>query len=253
MKKKFIIANWKLNGSKELLNNLLIPMVDFVNINKITSTLIIVPPFVYLDRAYNIVMNTNIMIGAQNVDIHSSGAYTGEISIAMLNDINVKYVMIGHSERRLYHKENDLLIAKKFYIIKSYKLIPIFCIGETEQDYKSHMTKKICQQQIDVIFNSIGEHAFHNTIIAYEPIWAIGSGKIPSIAFIQDVCIFITSYILNKQKTSKKSFFIQYGGSIDENNIKELCTISGIDGFLIGSASLSISRFLKILNVVSHS
>lgn len=251
MTKKIIAANWKLNGSTALLQNLLKPIVDFVKINKIASKLIIFPPFTYLHQTYDIVMNTNIIVGAQNVDVHLNGAFTGEISINMLKDVNVEYIIIGHSERKLYHKENDLLIAKKFKIVKDAKLIPILCIGETKEDYNSGMTKQICKNQIDVIFHLLGKQAFCNTIIAYEPIWAIGSGKIPSLYFIKDTCYFIKNYILKNQNIKKKEFSIQYGGSVDENNIKELCSITEIDGFLIGSAALSLHRFLKILTIIS--
>ncbi|XBC37956.1 MAG: triose-phosphate isomerase [Buchnera aphidicola (Floraphis choui)] len=251
MQKKIIVANWKLNGSIKLLHNLLKPITNFVREKKILIKLIIVPPFVYLYPAYKIVMNTKIMIGAQNVDLHLNGAFTGEISVSMLNDVNVKYVIIGHSERRLHHKENNIIVAKKFKIVKDFQLIPILCIGETENDYNSGMTKQICQHQIDTIFDSLGEQAFFNTIIAYEPIWAIGSGKIPSLNFIEDICNFIKNYILKRQATNKKLFYIQYGGSVNQTNIKDLCKIVEIDGFLIGSASLDFDNFFKILNILS--
>ncbi|XBC37438.1 MAG: triose-phosphate isomerase [Buchnera aphidicola (Meitanaphis microgallis)] len=251
MTNKIVIANWKLNGSTTLLQDLLKPIINFVNSNKILSTIIIAPPIIYLYQAYSMIMNTNIMIGAQNVDIHLNGAFTGEISVDMLKDVNARYVLVGHSERRLYHHEHDLFIAKKFKIVKDAKLIPILCIGETQKDYHAGMTKMICKKQIDSIFNLLGEQAFYNTIIAYEPVWAIGSGMIPKFDFIKDIFCFIKNYVLKKQNLNKKLFSIQYGGSVDENNIKKLCKIVEIDGFLVGSAALSLNRFLKILTITS--
>ncbi|XBC40545.1 MAG: triose-phosphate isomerase [Buchnera aphidicola (Nurudea yanoniella)] len=251
MKKKIIVANWKLNGSIALLNDVLKPIANFVNSHEIYSKLIIALPFVYLYPAYNIVMDTKVIIGAQNVDIHPYGAFTGEISANMLNDIHIKFVIIGHSERRLYHKENNQLIAEKFKIVKNSGLIPILCIGETEKDHSLFMAKKICREQIDEIIHLLGEKAFNNTIIAYEPVWAIGSGKTPSSNFIKEVCDFIKVYILNKQNINENSFFIQYGGSVNEKNIQEICNISSIDGVLVGSASLLLDCFLKILTIVS--
>jgi len=251
MKNKIITANWKSNGDTNSLHNLLIPIIDFIKKKESMLKLIVVPPFVYLNQVHNIIINTNIMLGAQNVDIHSNGAFTGEISVDMLKDVHVCYVIIGHSERKIYHKESDLLISKKIQIVQNAKLIPIFCIGETEQDYKNGITNQICQKQIDSVFNVIGEKAFNNMIIAYEPVWAIGSGRTPSIDFIQDTCGHITNYILNIQNVKKKSFFIQYGGSVNESNIEKLSKVIEIDGFLIGSASLFISRFLKILTKYS--
>ncbi|XBC38483.1 MAG: triose-phosphate isomerase [Buchnera aphidicola (Melaphis rhois)] len=251
MNKKIIIANWKLNGSIQLLQNLLKPISDFVKINHISSKVIIAPPSVYLNQAYNIVLNTNVIIGAQNVDVNSFGAFTGEISVNMLKDINIRYVIVGHSERRLHHQENNTLIAKKFEVVKHAKLIPILCIGETDKDHNLYTTQRVCQKQIDIIFDLLGETAFCNTIIAYEPIWAIGSKKIPSLNYIQDMCCFIKDYILKQQNINKKSFFIQYGGSVNENNIQQLCKIPDVDGFLIGSVSLSLNKFLKILKIIS--
>ncbi|XBC39014.1 MAG: triose-phosphate isomerase [Buchnera aphidicola (Nurudea shiraii)] len=251
MQEKIIIANWKLNGSMTLLHNLLKPIANFVNLNELHLKLIIALPFIYLYPALNIVMNKNVIIGAQDVDIHSYGAFTGETSINMLNDIHVQYVIIGHSERRLYHRESNDLIAKKFKIVKKFGLTPILCIGESENDSNLLKIEKICQSQINPIIDLLGKKAFNNSIIAYEPIWAIGSGRIPSLNYIKNTCDLIKNYVLKRQNIDEKSLSVQYGGSVDENNVREICQISSINGVLVGSASLFLSRFLKILSIVS--
>ncbi|AAO27010.1 triosephosphate isomerase [Buchnera aphidicola str. Bp (Baizongia pistaciae)] len=250
MKKKIIIANWKLNGNIQLLQTLLKPLVNFYirHKNKSSIKLVIMPPYVYLYPMKSIISHSSILLGSQNVDINLIGAFTGEVSINMLKDVGVSYVLVGHSERRQYHRENDVIIAKKFKIVKDSHLIPVLCIGETEHEYLSCKTEKICKFQIDAIFDLLGPSGFNNSVIAYEPKWAIGTNTIPSINFIQKILMFIQNYIFNKQNSTIKLFSLQYGGSVNEHNIIELYDVKNIDGFLVGSASLSLDFFKKLLN-----
>lgn len=250
MKKKIIISNWKLHGNMKLLETLLQPLNKFFSQytqkNKFKK-LIILPPYLYLYPAKKIISCKNIFIGSQNVDVNLSGAFTGEISIDMLKDIGVKYVLVGHSERREHHQENDISIAKKFKLVKDANLIPILCIGETKKDYLLSRTQEICKTQIKSIFDLLGKTGFCNSIIAYEPRWVIGSKNIPSISFITNILTFITNYILKKQNSNKKSFHVQYGGAINNNNVTEFENVNCIDGYLIGSSSLSLECFIDII------
>ncbi|ANZ22520.1 triose-phosphate isomerase [Buchnera aphidicola (Diuraphis noxia)] len=246
MRNKLIVANWKLNGNIELISNYL----DFLKFNLPNNlkdnTIVIVPPFVYLERMSHVVNKMNIFLGAQNVDINLKGAFTGEISVLMLKEIGVKYVIIGHSERRSFHNETNNYIAKKFLLVKNYNLIPILCIGETEQEKRKNQTQKVLKEQLDCIFKTLGELAFRNTVIAYEPIWAIGTGISADPKYVQNIHQFIRNYI-EKHDVLSKNITIQYGGSVNSLNIKDFIIQPDIDGFLVGNASLNVQEFLKII------
>lgn len=251
MRKKLIIANWKLNSNKKFISNY-VKFLKF-HINSFDSQkniIAIAPPDVYLERVYKKIKNTNILVASQNVDINLEGAFTGETSILMLKDIGIKYVIVGHSERRLFHNEIDSIILKKFHLIKRSNLIPILCIGETKDDKKNTQTKNIIEKQLNSIFQKLGKSAFRNTVIAYEPIWAIGTGVSADPKEVQTIHQFIKSYIYEHDPESK-NIIIQYGGSINSLNVKEFIKQPDIDGFLIGSASLKVEEFLKIIKIAS--
>ncbi|QJC28155.1 triose-phosphate isomerase [Enterobacteriaceae endosymbiont of Plateumaris braccata] len=248
MKPFLIIGNWKLNGSIIFVKDYINKIKKFLNKKKLDYCKIsIAPAYPYL-YLFNIYLNNiQMSLTAQNVDIHLSGSFTGEISINMLKDIGVKYVIVGHSERRMFHKETDKYISKKFYIIKSNGLIPILCLGETELQKNMNQTKDICVKQIDVILNDYGIEAFNNTIIAYEPIWAIGSGQLANPIEVQKIHKFIREYISQKDFKISKNIIIQYGGSINENNMDMFIKQKDINGFLIGKASLTAEDFISIV------
>ncbi|CAL4320940.1 triose-phosphate isomerase [Buchnera aphidicola] len=254
MKKITIIGNWKLNGTKNLVKKFSKKInLKFKKYSKFIN-IVLSPPYVYIDRMRKKIKDKkNIFLGSQNTDLRKSGAYTGEISVNMLKDIGVKYIFIGHSERRIYHKENNKKISKKFKIVKDNKLIPILCIGETKKEKKYKLTKVILKKQIKKIFNLCGKNAFKNSYIAYEPVWAIGSGKSASIKDINKVHQFIKDYIFKKSKINnnyKKNFYIQYGGSVTEDNALEIISQKNVDGLLIGANSLNYKKFLKIIDIV---
>ncbi|CAD83276.1 triosephosphate isomerase [Candidatus Blochmanniella floridana] len=255
MKNLSIIANWKLNGNKNTITNSLINLTtQLTNIPQYIK-IAIAPPILYIDMVKNHLTSYNnktIELCSQNVDIHLSGAFTGDISASMLKDLSVKYVLIGHSERRIYHKENNSLIAQKFSIIKQTELIPILCIGENKEERDSGSTQSICIQQIDSIIKLVGIKAFENTIIAYEPVWAIGSGSSASPRNVQSIHQFIRNYIAQYDKTIANQISIQYGGSITTDNVLEFITQKDIDGVLVGSASLDIRNLIKIINLSSN-
>lgn len=260
MKKFLIIANWKLNGNYNFINkniNLIKKKID--NLLSFCD-LSIAPPYLYISYINSILKNTSISLTAQNVDIHTQGSFTGEISINMLKDVGVKYVIIGHSERRLYHNEDNNLISKKFILIKNNGLIPILCLGETEKQKKQNQTEKICIQQINNILENSDINILNKTIIAYEPIWAIGSGKNANINEIQKIILYIKKYILSLNAKIAESIYFLYGGSVSYSNLDIFFKKNVINGLLVGKASLTIENFIslvkkaeKIINLLNRS
>lgn len=246
-----IIGNWKLNSNKNFIKNFIkkfdIEIKNYYRFCKI----IITPPIIYLYYMQKLLLKKNIYLGAQNVDFNNLGAFTGEISPIMLKDFNISYVIIGHSERRINHYENNESIAKKFLVLKKENLIPILCIGETKNEKTENKTIDVCKKQIDIIFKYCGNNAFNNTIIAYEPIWAIGSGISPSLQEIQSLASFLKDYIKYKSKEKLENFYIQYGGSVTSKNAKNIISLPDINGLLIGNSSLILEEFIKIIKIIN--
>ena len=231
----FFVANWKLNGNfqfiDEFINNLSLPKDN-------SKCVVICPTAIHLDY---ISKNKNgFYVGAQNVSEHEEGAYTGEISVHSLSDLNVNFCIIGHSERRQIFKEKNEEINLKSERLIGNGLIPIICIGETLEQKEKGITKKVLEEQL---INSVSSSSnFENTIIAYEPVWAIGTGLTPTIEEIDETHRYIREHNdkLNKYK-------ILYGGSVKASNAKEITGLPNVDGALIGGASLKPQEFSMIL------
>ena len=231
----FFVANWKLNGNfqfiDEFINNLLLPKDN-------SKCVVICPTAIHLDY---ISKNKNgFYVGAQNISEHEEGAYTGEISVHSLSDLNVNFCIIGHSERRQIFKEKNEEINLKSERLIDNGLIPIICIGETLEQKEKGITKKVLEEQL---MNSVPSSSnFENTIIAYEPVWAIGTGLTPTIEDIDETHRYIKEHNdkLNKYK-------ILYGGSVKASNAREITGLPNVDGALIGGASLKSEEFSKIL------
>ncbi|CAL4321423.1 Triosephosphate isomerase [Buchnera aphidicola (Chaitophorus sp. 3695)] len=251
MLKPIIIANWKLNGNKVLVNKFIKKINNDYEKYFKKSTVIISPPMIYIEYMKKFMKNLKLSFAAQNVDYNYQGAFTGEISTYMIQEIGAKYIILGHSERRKHHFENNSLIAKKFYCTKINNLIPILCIGETENEKKSGLTENILTKQIDKIFLICGKNAFHNTLIAYEPIWAIGTGNNASPILINRTLKFIKNYIIFKSENTDIKFYMQYGGSVSTENIKDIICQKNVDGVLIGSGSLNYKNFLEMIKISS--
>lgn len=251
MKNPLIIGNWKLNGNINIIQKLIKNLINQLN-KTIYCKVAIAPPIVYLPIVKNLLKKSKIEICSQNVDINISGSYTGDISARMLKDIGVKYIIIGHSERRIHHNESDELIALKFKITKSEQLIPIICIGETEEEYKNGNIEQSCIRQIDIILKKFDISSFKNTVIAYEPIWAIGTGNLPKPKQIQIIHHFIRNYISKFNLSVSKKIIIQYGGSVNINNALDLLSQPDVDGLLIGKDSMNINNFSKIINNIKN-
>lgn len=250
MRHPLVMGNWKLNGSKQMVSQLISELQQALK-STTGCDVAIAPPLMYLDQAKQAVTGSSISVGAQNVDVNLSGAYTGEISATMLQDTGAKYVIIGHSERRTYHKESDELIAAKFAVLKESGLIPVLCIGETDAENEAGKTEEVCARQIDAVLESQGVNAFNDVVIAYEPVWAIGTGKSATPEQAQAVHKFIRSHIAKKDADIAEQVIIQYGGSVNDKNAAELFSQPDIDGALVGGASLKADAFAAIVKAAA--
>ena len=244
MRKKIVAGNWKMNTIPSKTKDL----INLIKTDVSTVDIIYCVPFVDLANAVDATYGTNIKIGAQNAHFEDKGAFTGEISFDMLCDLNVSYCIIGHSERREYFNETDETINKK--LIKAFEknIIPILCVGENIELRNNGEFKEFIKNQLINDFKSIPEENAKKTIIAYEPIWAIGTGLAATSAQAEEICAFIreTMKSLYNENVSNE-IRIQYGGSVNGSNAKELFSCKNIDGALVGGASLK-EDFINIVN-----
>ena len=246
MRKKVIAGNWKMN----MLPNEAIQFIEELTplVKDTKNEVILCVPYTDLFYALLTAQNTNIKIGAQNMHFEESGAFTGEVSGKMLKAINVEYVIIGHSERRQYFAETDETVNKKIKAAFNYGLKPIVCVGETLEEREAGKTVEIITKQTELALDGLTEEQVKNTIIAYEPIWAIGTGKTATSEDANNSIKEIRNKIekIYGQNVAKE-VIIQYGGSVKSSNAKELFTMSDIDGGLVGGASLKAEEFSKIV------
>ncbi|MFY1026903.1 triose-phosphate isomerase [Actinobacillus seminis] len=250
-RRPLVMGNWKLNGSKAFTKALIADLkAELAGVDG--CDVAIAPPVMYLAEAEAAVAGCQIALGSQNVDVNVQGAFTGDISTAMLKDFGAKYIIIGHSERRTYHKESDEFIAKKFGALKEAGLVPVLCIGESEAENEAGKTQEVCARQIDAVINALGVEAFNGAVIAYEPIWAIGTGKSATPAQAQAVHAFIRGHIAAKSQAVADQVIIQYGGSVNDANAAELFTQPDIDGALVGGASLKAPAFAVIVKAAAQ-
>lgn len=247
MRKKVIAGNWKMNMLPDSAIRFIDELTPLVK-NTENEVVLCVP---YTDLFYGLLaaQNTNIKIGAQNMHWEESGAYTGEVSGKMLKAIGVEYVIIGHSERRQYFAETDETVNKKIKSAFKYGLKPIVCVGETLEQREEGKAKKVVTNQIEKALEGLTNDQVENTIIAYEPIWAIGTGKTATSEDANEMTKSIREKIANiyGQMVANR-VIIQYGGSVKSSNAKEIFSMSDIDGGLVGGASLDANEFAKIVN-----
>ena len=247
MIKKVIAGNWKMN----MLPDETIKFIDSLAplVKEANSEVILCVPYTDLFYAILTAQNTNIKIGAQNMHWEEKGAYTGEVSGKMLKSIGVEYVIIGHSERRQYFAETDETVNKKIKAAFENELKPIVCVGETLEERESGKTEEIITAQIRLALAGLSKEQVENTIIAYEPIWAIGTGKTATSEDANNSIKAIRKEIEKIYgKDVSENVIIQYGGSVKSTNAKELFNTSDIDGALVGGASLKVEEFEKIVN-----
>jgi triosephosphate isomerase len=219
-----------------------------------TAETLVCTPFVYLLESGRLLKSSNIALGAQSVCAEAIGAFTGEVSAAMLKDVGCTYVIVGHSERRAIYKEDDALVARKFVAAQSQALIPILCVGETLEERERQQTFSVIARQLRAVLDVTGIGAFKSAVVAYEPVWAIGTGKNASAEQAQEVHAFIRSELRQSvsggdatiASTVAAGIRILYGGSVKASNAKEIFAMTDVDGGLVGGASLKADEFLKI-------
>lgn len=247
MRKPIIAGNWKMNKTAKEAAQFIIEFRDKVRDSK--CEVVICPAFTSLAQVVTLVENTEIRVGAQNMHYEESGAYTGEVSPTMLRELGVKYVILGHSERRQYFKEDDSVINKKVKAAFIHDLIPILCVGETLEEREASKTFDIIKNQLLLDLESIDAENIEKMVIAYEPIWAIGTGKTATAKDANDVIAFIRNTVAEMfGEEAGDSIRIQYGGSVKPTTIKEQMAQGDIDGALVGGASLNADDFAQIVN-----
>lgn len=247
MRKKIVAGNWKMNTSFEEAKNL----IASIKKNSISNNVevIVSPPIVFCQAIGQLLQSTPIRLGAQNCSEHQAGAYTGEVSAAMLQSVGVNYVIIGHSERRTYYHETDAIIAKKINQAINSNLQPIFCCGEYNSEREKNKHFEVVEKQLKNGLFHLLEADFRKIIIAYEPVWAIGTGVTASAEQAQEMHAFIRKVIAdNYTNEVSQCCSIIYGGSCNASNAKSLFSNLDIDGGLIGGASLNSSDFSAIIN-----
>lgn len=245
MKKNYLFANWKMN--KTLSEAIKFSECLEPKIQEDNPTVAIFPSFPYLGYLKNALSNSKIFVGAQNMFYKEEGAFTGEVSPLMLKDFGIRFVLIGHSERRHIFKEDDELINKKVLAALNYGITPILCVGETIEDREKGRTKKVIEEQINKGLSSVYETNF---IIAYEPVWAIGTGLNASPEQAVEVHIFIRDLLFAKFQERGKEVSILYGGSIKKENFESLALQPEVDGGLVGGASLDCEHFKNLFDIL---
>jgi triosephosphate isomerase (TIM) len=247
MRKQIIAGNWKMNGTLSETANLINGLKQKIRNRELTREVVLCPPFTSLILARELIKETPFKLGAQNVHFEQNGAYTGEISAGMLRETGCEYVIIGHSERRTYFHEDDAFINKKVKTALAAGLKVILCVGETLEERDKDITRDIVKTQTTGSLRHVSEHELENVIIAYEPVWAIGTGKTATPQQANDVHEYIRSIIsVSYSQAAAERIVIQYGGSVKPENAKELLSMSHIDGALVGGASLKSGDFSDI-------
>jgi triosephosphate isomerase len=244
-----IVGNWKMNKTPSQSTDLVKKIIDLKAKGDVLSdvSVAVCPPFTSLDRCATLLKNTDIAVGAQNLYFEKEGAFTGEISASMLKDLDLKYVIVGHSERRTIFHETDEQIHQKIQAAQAFQLIPILCVGETLDERESDQTLAVIEEQISRALDGITNN---NLVIAYEPIWAIGTGKTATPEMAQDVHQFIRELLQKQFGEPGKGMHILYGGSMKPDNAADLLAQPDITGGLIGGASLVAESFMAIAAAV---
>lgn len=251
MRKPLIAGNWKMNGSHDQINTLMDGikqgLVDTADID-----IVVCPTFVHLAQVKQLIQHTPIKLGAQNLYVGTTGAFTGEVAGPMLSEVGCQYVLVGHSERRTLFHEDLHLVAQKFQSAINSGLKPILCVGETRKEREENLTEKIVREQIISVIETVGIAAFSQAVIAYEPVWAIGTGLVATPEQAQAVHCYIRSVIAQNNVDLAKTICILYGGSMKADNAASLLAMPDVDGGLIGGASLDAKSFLTICTLANQ-
>ncbi len=248
MRKKIVAANWKMNGNLTSLAMLTHQLKESLT-DDLMQNCIVFPPFVYIDSIKKLLSDSKLAIGAQNGYPAEAGAFTGEVSMPMLADVGCRYVLVGHSERRQIFHESEIFIAEKFHKAKEHDMIPVLCVGETLQERENGQAKDVIRRQVASVHEA-NKNCFQNCIIAYEPVWAIGTGKTASPEQAQEMHLFIRNLVAELQPEAAAQLTILYGGSVNEKNARALSSMPDIDGGLVGGASLIAEKFVEIVKCI---
>lgn len=246
--RKLIIAgNWKMNKTvAEALDLVRGLKLELANVKEVD--LVVCPPFTALSEVSKAILDSNLRLGAQNMSEHNVGAYTGEIAAVMLKEFSVRYVILGHSERRQYQQESDALVARKALAAHAAALKPIVCVGETLAQREAGKTEAVLETQVRGSLAGLNKEQVQETIIAYEPVWAIGTGKTATAEQAQQAHAFIRGLLAAMfDETVARKVRIQYGGSVKPANARELMSLPDVDGALVGGASLEVRSFADIV------
>ena len=250
MRKKLVAGNWKMHGGIEFNKSLLSKVITgTLGADKATFTVCV--PYPYLSQVSSLLKDTHISWGAQNISRYDKGAFTGEVSAIMLNDFCCHYVIVGHSERRTLYGEDSKTVSYKFKAAQDAGLVPILCIGETLEHREAGLTEQVVSEQLDAVIELLGVDALESAVLAYEPVWAIGTGKTAKPEEAQEIHSFLRDILDNAQKGLGSLTRILYGGSVNVDNASKIFNEKDIDGGLIGGASLDADDFISICEVAS--
>lgn len=244
MRRKIVAGNWKLHGTREFATTLVTDIANGAPEQGVT--LVILPPLPYLGELADDFADTAVAFGAQDVSSNEKGAYTGEVSASMLHEVGARYGLVGHSERRQYHHESSELVARKFAAALHAGLVPVLCVGETLEQREAGQTEAVIASQLAPVLALVGGQGFENAVVAYEPVWAIGTGRTASKEQAQQVHAFIRGEVAKVDARIADSLTILYGGSVKPDNAAELFAQPDVDGGLVGGASLVAADFLAI-------
>lgn len=256
MRKPILIGNWKMNGSLQANQALMVRVLPRLRMFRKSIDLAVCPPFPYLFQVRDLLGYTGIMLGAQNAAGFVSGAYTGEVSATMLQEMGCRYVLVGHSERRSLFGESNQEVAARFRSVQAAGLTPVLCVGETLEERESDRTALVIEQQIQAVIDEVGLTAMASSIIAYEPVWAIGTGHTATPEQVSEVHQQIRRFLASCAPESagdiSQDVRIVYGGSVKSGNAYELFSLADVDGGLIGGASLHADEFGTIAGALAE-
>jgi len=245
MRTQMVLGNWKMHGNLDANKTLLDGVLT--GLNGVTKAQFgVCVPYPYLFQSQFMLQNSSLVWGAQNVSQHEKGAFTGEVAVGMLKDFGCAITLVGHSERRAIYGEDDATVAAKFVALQKAGIKPVLCVGETLEEREKNITEAVVERQLMAVINLAGWDALANSVIAYEPVWAIGTGKTATPQQAQDVHAFIRGLIAKQNATLAENLTILYGGSVKGANAAELFAMPDIDGGLIGGASLDAKEFVAI-------
>lgn len=250
MRRKIVAANWKMHGTRASA----LALLDEISAGLPPSgraEVIICPPFVHLTPLLDRFAGSSVAFAGQDVSVHAEGAYTGEVSARMLLDLGARYVLVGHSERRQYHHESSEIVAEKFMAARRAGLVPILCVGESLRQREAGQTDYVLQRQLEPVLRLGGPNTFENALLAYEPVWAIGTGRTATPQQAQEAHAVIRSEVAAYSANIAGSLPILYGGSVKAANAAELFSQPDVDGGLVGGASLLANEFLAIVQAAN--